>query len=237
MIRGVLFDLDGTLFDRATSLTACIEAQHGRQVEILRVVSAQDYVTRFVELDARGYMPKDRVYQQIVADYALADSAAHELFRDFYAHYHEHAVPFPHLHATLTSLRDSGLRLGIVTNGGEAHQRATVQALGIGRYFDAILISDSEGVRKPEATIFHRAAERLGLTVAEALFVGDHPVVDIQGAHNAGTCAVWKRDSYWGGCPDADAIVDDLRSLPTTISALSVYLSRDNGLQGTPGCP
>ena len=220
MICGVLFDLDGTLFDRASSVTACVTAQHARHERMLGAVATCDYVDRFVELDARGYARKEEVYGEIAAELALPESAARELFDDFYEHYHQHAVPFPDLHPTLSALRDSGTRLGIVTNGGEAHQQATIDALGIRHYFAAILISESEGVRKPDPVIFHRALERLNLPPEEAIFVGDHPVVDIQGARDVGLRGIWKRDEYWGECPAAEALIEDLPSLLQVIRSL-----------------
>jgi putative hydrolase of the HAD superfamily len=89
------------------------------------------------------------------------------------------------------------LRLGIVTNGATAVQNAALDALGVRPAVDAVLISEAEGVRKPDPAIFHRAAERLGVRPNECCFVGDHPIVDISGAEAAGLRAVWKRTPYW----------------------------------------
>ena len=56
---------------------------------------------------------------------------------------------------------------------------------------DAILISEAEGLRKPDAAIFCRAAERVGARPGECLFVGDNPEADIFGAHAAGMKTAW----------------------------------------------
>jgi len=69
--------------------------------------------------------------------------------------------------------------------------------LGLEHSFDAILVSEEEGVRKPDAEIFRRALARCGVDAREALFVGDHPVADVEGAHRAGLLAVWKHVPYW----------------------------------------
>ncbi|MGJ3558653.1 HAD-IA family hydrolase [Streptomyces sp. INA 01156] len=41
--------------------------------------------------------------------------------------------------------------------------------------FDAVILSEREGVRKPSAFIYQRALDALGLTGAECVFVDDHP--------------------------------------------------------------
>lgn len=220
MIRGVLFDLDGTLFDRATTLDAFVRDQHLRLRASLGAVPLEAYVARFVELDARGHVRKELVYEQLAAAFGLGAGAPAELFRDFGARYHRHAVGFAGLHEMLSELRAGGVRLGVVTNGSTVHQRATIDALGIGDFFDAVLISEAEGLRKPDPRMFEHALERLDVGPTEAVFVGDHPEVDIAAAKRAGMRAVWKRDPYWGECPSADAAIDSLPALPATIRLL-----------------
>jgi putative hydrolase of the HAD superfamily len=84
--------------------------------------------------------------------------------------------------------------------------------------FDAIVISEAAGVRKPDSRIFELTLGRLGLAPAEAIFVGDHPDTDpdtdIRGAQQAGIRAVWKREEYCGSCPHADATIAGLEELP-----------------------
>ena len=76
-------------------------------------------------------------------------------------------------------------------------QRRKIAALGLADAFDAILVSEEEGVRKPEAELFRRALARRGVAAHEALFVGDHPVADVVGAYRAGLKVAWKFVPYW----------------------------------------
>ena len=62
---------------------------------------------------------------------------------------------------------------------------------------DVVLISEREGVRKPDREIFARALRRLELQADESWYVGDHPDVDIRGAADAGLAAVWRLTPYW----------------------------------------
>jgi putative hydrolase of the HAD superfamily len=86
--------------------------------------------------------------------------------------------------------------------------------------FDVVLISEEEGIRKPDARIFDRARERCGVDhPSEAMFVGDHPEVDVAGAHAAGMVAVWKRVPYWTLSTEGAVTIDQLSEiLPIVVS-------------------
>ena len=53
------------------------------------------------------------------------------------------------------------------------------------------MVSGKEKAKKPDREIFIRAAERLGVSVSESVFVGDNPETDIGGADSAGMKTVW----------------------------------------------
>ncbi|MDR9854698.1 HAD-IA family hydrolase [Paenibacillus sp. VCA1] len=58
---------------------------------------------------------------------------------------------------------------GIISNEFGRFQMNNVHGLGIGHYFDEILISETEGIRKPDAEIFQIALQRLGVKPHEAI--------------------------------------------------------------------
>lgn len=95
-----------------------------------------------------------------------------------------------------------------------------INALGIENYFDIILISEWEGIKKPNPQIFHRALKQLNVSANESIFIGDHPVNDVEAAKNAGMIGVWKKDVQWSAV-DADFIVDDLAEVPLIIDRIS----------------
>ena len=116
---------------------------------------------------------------------------------DFWSRYENLCVLPDDSARTLRALRAGGIRLGIVTNGNPVRQRGKLAALDLWSFVDTVLISDEEGVAKPAAEIFHRALRRCGADPHEAVFVGDHPEVDIEGARNAGLLPIWKSVPYW----------------------------------------
>lgn len=219
-IKAVLFDLDGTLLDRERSLVDFVQQQHVRFRAVLEPVAPERYVARFVELDAQGHVWKDKVYQQLLAEFSLTNISWDLLLEDYVQNFQRHCRGFPGLHPVLQTLLAQGYRLGLITNGRTAFQQQTIQALGITDYFSTILISEAETVRKPEPEIFRRALRRLGVDAHNATFVGDDPAADIRGAQAVGMRAIWKRRPLERDCVWADAICDDLAQLPGFIQQI-----------------
>lgn len=68
---------------------------------------------------------------------------------------------------------------------------ADLDRIGLRHHFAHCLSSRDCGVAKPAAAIFHDACARLGLAHSEVLHVGDDPVLDVLGAHQAGLASAW----------------------------------------------
>lgn len=92
----------------------------------------------------------------------------------------------PETTQALRNARDSGWRIGVVTNGTTAQQMLKIQTVGLEPYVDAVIISEAEQVKKPDPEIFLIAARRLGAELAGGWMVGDHPAADIAGGRAAG---------------------------------------------------
>lgn len=215
MVRAVLFDLDDTLYDRNALVLRIARAQTLAFREELAAVDPDAFERRLIELDAHGYGSKPAAYARIASELGLPTALVEPLERHFWETYDALSEPAPETAALLTALRARGLKLGVVTNGRTERQARKLERLGIASLFDAVLISEAEGVRKPDPAIFERAAVRCGVAPGEALFVGDHPENDVAGARAAGMRAVWKRVPYREMHDTEAQIVDTLDELLT----------------------
>jgi putative hydrolase of the HAD superfamily len=134
-------------------------------------------------------------------------------------------VLFPDAFKTLSAIRASGLKLGLITNGSVRMQSQKLECLALSPLFHTILISDAEGVSKPDCEIFQRASERLEVNPARAVFVGDHPEVDVTGARAAGMQAIWRRDPTVSRVVEADAVIEELRDLLVVLGVAATHHS------------
>ncbi|WP_072891648.1 HAD family hydrolase [Ornithinibacillus halophilus] len=220
MIKTVVFDLDGTLLNRDESVKIFIEKQYQRLHTWLNHIPKDRYITRFIELDSRGYVWKDKVYQQLVDEFDITGLKWEQLLQDYIDHFKGSCVPFPNLISTLESLMKRNITLGMITNGKGQFQMNNIKALGIESYFKTILISEWEGMKKPQPEIFLRALEKLNVAPSESLFVGDHPENDVKAAQNVGMKSVWKKDDQWDNIK-ADFLVNDLAEIPLIVDDLN----------------
>ena len=221
MIRAVLFDLDGTILDRLNCLRIYVHNVVERLPDTLGQFPFLKYMDKLIELDAHGHGDKHQVFRMLEREFGMPPGTWQKLLEDYETHFPHIAAPFPKAHQTLASLRDSGFKLGLVTNGPVTSQQPKIDGLGIGRYFGTILISGVEGVSKPDPEIFRRAVCNLGVAAEETVMIGDNPVADIGGARAFGMKAIWKQDDYWPAPDAVDGVVRDLDELPALISSLT----------------
>jgi putative hydrolase of the HAD superfamily len=170
-----------------------VQTQYVAFAQELRGVGEASFVERVLELDEHGYGDKSDLYRTLARELDLPAALAASLVGDFWRRYHDFCRPFPDVRHTLERLRRRGMKIGLITNGRTSIQGGTIEALRVRDLLDAVLISESEGVRKPGRAIFERAAARLDVHLTECCHVGDHPLVDAAGAVAAGMKAVWKR--------------------------------------------
>ena len=115
-------------------------------------------------------------------------------------------------HALLEALRKRGLKLAVVSNSFDppALMRRDLADAGIAGRIDYAVFSSEVGRRKPDAEIFERALDVLGVPAEAALFVGDRLYEDVRGAAELGMTtvqALWFRaDDHPNGVePDYQA--------------------------------
>ncbi|MDP2728364.1 MAG: HAD-IA family hydrolase [Dehalococcoidia bacterium] len=108
----------------------------------------------------------------------------------------------------LSSLRDAGLTLGLISNS-DVDVAPLCQELGIADYFSFILSSCNVGCEKPHAPIFHMALDMASVQPGEVVHVGDQYHADVVGARAVGiTPFLLDRFGLLTDCNDCQHIRD-----------------------------
>ena len=125
--------------------------------------------------------------------------------------------------ATLATLRERGLRLGVCSNAAyrAASMRAQLDHVGLLSLVDAAVFSSELGWRKPSPHIFEAALATLHAEPATTVMVGDSGRADVGGAHGVGMRAIRLRQHRDDDDPEhpAEAVLDHLAGLPELLSA------------------
>jgi FMN phosphatase YigB (HAD superfamily) len=102
---------------------------------------------------------------------------------------------YPDALPCLREVREQGYRVGIAANQ-PARADAVLRRSGLP--FEWLLISELEGVQKPDHAFFERITQVTGLPAASIAYVGDRVDNDVIPAHRAGMVAVHIRRGPWG---------------------------------------
>ncbi|BDP41826.1 hypothetical protein DAETH_17950 [Deinococcus aetherius] len=205
-MKAVLFDLDGTLHDRAATVRGWLAGhmeRHGLP---------DGYAERFTVLDDLGYRPKREVIPLLVSEFALTHDPQ-TLLDDFSAHSLAAPVAMLHAHDVLRELRRRGVLVGVVTNGWVEAQTACLERTGLAGLVDDVVISRGVGLSKPDPAIYTLALGRLGVGVADAWFVGDSPRNDVWGPQQVGLRAAYLPTGHPLEGEVPDAVLGDLRDV------------------------
>ncbi|MER2134936.1 MAG: HAD family hydrolase [Arthrobacter sp.] len=200
----VLFDIDETLVDLRTAMG-----------NTLREISAKD-LAHFTEEDWAAYQHLYSADPQGYYDRYLAgelsftrqrllrvahaqqshglpafDADAEEIWNAAYDQtLPRHFQAFDDVVPVLDLLDAHGIPYGAVSNNVHDYQRAKLDAAGLERITVLVGI-DAVNAAKPDPAIFLEGVRLLGTDPARTLYVGDNPVVDGQGALDAGLQALW----------------------------------------------
>ena len=161
-----------------------------------------------------------RALEGLGVDGALLPGAAERLSDAHMQHLASMTV-LPAIHSELLADLARRYRLGVVSNFDHALTAHRILAMhGVAHFFDAVLISDEFGRRKPHPQIFAATLQALRTPADRALFVGDSLHDDVVGAHAAGLLAVWinaKSEVPPADGPTPDYTITELAELAAVV--------------------
>lgn len=195
-IRGLLFDLDDTLSDYASTRDAAVLAWTAAMPDW--TMSPAETTKRWAELEdawfARYTLGEvDHSQQRIgrVRDFLpgaaeWSDAQALAAFDELRAIYEANWRPFPDARDALDRALASGRPVGILTNGETAYQSRKLTELGLAEDRLLLLATSDLPAAKPDRRAFDVACAALKTAPAQTLMIGDNPLTDIAGGRDAG---------------------------------------------------
>jgi len=245
MVQGVIFDLGSTLISntfnnrwaglRPDMIAALAVDLHAQGLAFDDDIFAAAYNRTFTDFDAQ----RQTHFKEITTEYVLSETFkalgmdlqrvnVPQALAAFFAPSEALWTPMPHLHETLTALRDMNLALAIVSNAADnANVQRLIDNHNLRPYFDPIVVSAAIGVRKPNPRIFQPVLQAWDLPPSQIVMVGDTLGADILGAQNVGLKSIWvtmESDTPYNAAHEhtikPDAVAASLAQLPDLIQSL-----------------
>lgn len=199
-VRGLAFDLDGTLIDSAPGLASAVDAAlaalnlpvAGVERVSTWIGNGADVLIERALKWALGHQPSDdRVRDaRVLLDkhYAISVESGSKLF--------------PEVKEGLAALAATGVPMAIVTNKPTPFVEPLLTSLGIAQYFSLIIGGDDVVAKKPHPAPLFLVLGKFGLLPGELVFVGDSRN-DIMASQAAGCPSVGMTYGYNYGEPIA----------------------------------
>ena len=214
-MKGFVFDLDNTLYDRYGTIEAFMRAGEKRMMPYVNpaydIEKAIGHVLHSEPLFIHNGW--EALYPELVKEcffnsdntptYAQFQKFAKQGFTDF-------AVAFEGIPEFLAELKAKGYAVALLTNAGDVkYQLNKLRLLGLENCFDKIVVSGeyaklmcgdekNREYEKPDPRVFLYMAGLLGIDPSELYYVGDNAKNDVMGAYNSGYTPIWVRSrSPW----------------------------------------
>lgn len=206
-LRAALFDAAGTLLvasEPVGETYARIIAEHGAEISAWRLgdaftrihAAAPPMAFPSAPVDAIAVLERDWWRSRVRETLRAADSTVQladfdACFDALFAHYsrpeawtlRDGAI------ACLGALRERGLATGIVSNF-DGRLPGILEALGLLALLDIVVLPGAAGAAKPDPLPFRMALDAVGCTASEAVYIGDDPTRDGDGAREVGLTAI-----------------------------------------------
>ena len=200
MFKGVIFDIDGTLYDYQTSDTlamkkfcAFVEENLGVDEKTFR----ENYAA--ARQIVRGRL-KDTAAQhsrvlliQTALELMGKNSFAHllEMYDVYWDCFLDNMQPYDGTADFLSELKLSGVKIATCTDMTAHIQYRKLKRLGLDKFIDFMVTSEETGFEKPAPIMFNLALQKLNLPANEVAYFGDAFERDIRGAANVGIKPFW----------------------------------------------
>ena len=189
MIKAVIFDM----FETLISYHTC-SVYFGAQMAEDAGVPVQDFLLKWRGTDyerSTGKRTVEEVLENILKEYGCySEEILQELVEkrsttidECLKHKDIEIVPM------LQTLKEQGVSIGLISNC-YLEEATRIRKSELFPYFDAVYLSNEQGICKPDKEIYHRCMEGLSVQPQECVYVGDGGSRELETAQELGMRAV-----------------------------------------------
>jgi putative hydrolase of the HAD superfamily len=194
-IRAICFDLDNTLWDvwpvimRAErAMYDFLAERYPRTVANVTIEALREarssVVAEHPQMAHDFTFLRRQALRNLAARHDYPDALVDEAFQVFIDARNDVAL-YDEVMPALKTLH-SRYRLFTASNGN-----ADLEKIGIAHLFERTIAARDVGALKPDPVVFEKVIEGTDLRLAEVLYVGDDPIMDVVGSRDAGMQPVW----------------------------------------------
>ena len=204
-IKGVIFDLDDTLYSEKDYVKSGYKA-------------VSDYLGGGYEKKLWHYFKNNKpALDELLRELGRENEKTKVL--EVYRSHKPNIHLYKGVSELITGLKKKGIKIGIITDGRPEGQRNKLEALELYSMMDDVIITDELGgpqFRKPCDIAFRIMTTKWRLNLADVMYIGDNIVKDFQAAKQLGMSSLWFRNINGLYFTDSDSdirYINDIREL------------------------
>lgn len=202
MKKWIFFDLDATLIDVKKAQNAAIKGLYD-QYNFSSCIDFPSFARKWDELTEYHYAfyarreisYEEQRIRRIVDLFATygkeMDSDPSEIYDDYLKYFEQEWCLFDDVIDAISTLRNSGHKLGIISNGDFNQQSEKLRKTGIDGFFEVITTSSEYGFSKPDKRLFEAVVSRFAIDKKDIVMVGDQVEKDVLPCLEIGIDAIW----------------------------------------------
>lgn len=205
MYRNCIFDLYGTLVDITTNET---KKSVWEKLCEFYAFNGADYI--YTELK-RDYRRLVKIAESEYPSYTHTEIDVAKIFRRLYENKEvypddrlveytcwifrilttEKLKTYSGLMGLMEKLKKNNCGVYLLSNAQSVYTKKELEYLDLNKYFDGIILSSDEGVRKPSEELFEKLFSKYNIDKKNSIMIGDDYDADIKGAYDFGIDSIY----------------------------------------------
>ncbi len=187
-LKGIIFDLDGTLLDTIEDISNAVNS------------ALIEYGLKPHKIEDYKYFVGDGIEQLV--ERALGKEIKKEKFNEIFSKIKENygknwnikTKPYPYIPEMLDELKKKNVKMAVVSNKPHKFTELTIEYYFGRKYFDPVYGASENYPKKPDPFLAYRVLENFNLSQNEVAYLGDSNT-DVIFAKNAGILPI---GAAWG---------------------------------------
>jgi HAD superfamily hydrolase (TIGR01509 family) len=182
MVKAVIFDVDGTLFDSVDLHASAWQDVFRRYGVKTNFQVVRDQIGKGGDKLMKVFLSKDQIDRQ-------GEEIEAERAKLFKSEYLPQVKPFPGLQGLFERLREDGIKIALASSAHGDELQAYKKITGIGPFLAEESSADEVSHSKPDPDLFRAAQKKLGIDSRHIIAIGDTQY-DAESAGRAGMATI-----------------------------------------------
>lgn len=199
--KGIIFDLDNTIYDYDVCHNAALNATFSFitenadcQTDHVRLKSMYNEISQLNKHELQNTASshnKSIYFKQLIEQLNMNMEYFEPINETYWNVFYENIKCNRGILEFIEWNHRKGIKIGILTDYETEYQIRKLQKLNLLSYISAIVTSEEVGVEKPSCKMFQTIIQKMNINKTDVIMIGDNYKKDICGAANMGILGLW----------------------------------------------